>query len=165
MKDLLEMDSKFDAFEETGSLLICQVITMHFVEITLFLYRMITFSSASNPILLTSACWTCMNVLFVLYSIALIIHLQEKVKKTGQSLSDLFFTHKLSASEYVFVLILVDKIKLVASRSITVWNIVKINRKLVLAIYSSFLTIAVLLVQMDNGALKSNAALKNVTLV
>ena len=157
MQELIKMDKILKQFESCSSLPIFQMITAHFFEITIFLYRQITYDDTSLTIRISSLSLTLMNVLLVFYSIAVISHFQEKVKDAGQSLADLFFVHKLAPVEYILVSLVIEKVKSVTSRLITVWNIVKINRKLILAIYSSFLTISVLLVQMDNGALETNA--------
>lgn len=165
MKELINMERSFEALEESSSFSFCQMIAMHFVEITLFLYRIITYSSSPNLILISSVCWTFVNTVFVLYSMAIIILFQEKVKKAGRLLTDHIFTHKFSPLEHVFLPVLLEKIKSVTSRSITVWGIVKINRKLILAIYSSFLTVSVLLVQIDNGSLKTSIISANASAV
>ena len=165
MKQLIEMEKSFESLEKMSSFPFCQMISMHFVEITLFLYRMISISTSSNLILLCSTLWTCMNITFVLFLMASVIHFQEKIKSSGESLAHSFFAHRLTPAEYIFISILVDKIKCVTSQSITVWRIVQINRRLILAIYSSFLTISVLLVQVDNGSLGSDGVARNISSV
>lgn len=163
MKQLIEMEKHFNKLEKMSSFLFGQMITMHFVEITLFLYRMISYASVYNVILLTSTLWTCMNITFVLFLMTSVIHFQEKIKQSGESLAHSFFNHRLTPAEYIFISIIIDKIKCISSQSVTVWKIVRINRKLILAIYSSFLTISVLLVQVDNGSLQTDLTANNIS--
>ena len=154
MKQLVEMQTYFKSFQGEACFMFGQMIIAHFIEITLLLHRVIIFRSARNPILWFSTSWTIFNSVFVLFLMFLVIHFHDRVRASAQLLSDSLTTRPFSPFEHISLSFVLDKIRAVSSQTMTVCNIVKVNRKLVLTIYSSFLTIAVLLVQIDNGALE-----------
>lgn len=165
MQELIRMERKFKHFENNSSLAVFQMIAGHFFEITIFLHRQITYDASSLVIRISSLCLTLGNLVLIFYAIAIISHYQEQVTDAGESLIDLFFTQRFTSHEYTFLLILIDKVTNVTQQCMTVWRIVKINRKLIIALYSSFLTIAVLLVQMGNGSLNTGLTLVNTSTI
>ena len=156
MRDLMKMDHELNHFEAHSSLPIFMMIGAYFLEISLFLYRLVTYTSPSFVFHIGSIAWTVIHTLFIIYFISAVSVYQEKVKHAGLELADRFFIHASPPSQYNIAFVMAERVKCVTGQSITAWNIVNIDRQLIVAIFSSFLTIAVLLVQMDNGALRAN---------
>ena len=155
MKQLSEMDEMFERFEAHSSLPVFLMIAGHFFEITLFLYRQINSYTSHPQFRILTTFLVVMNIALVAYCIAVVSHFQEKVKNLGRQLIESLRLQPFSVPESLLFPAIKDQIKVVSSQSITALNVVKIDRKLIFALFSSFLTIAVLFIQMDHGALRS----------
>lgn len=154
MVQLIQMEEKLKQFETKFSLVIFQMIISHFIETTLFIYRL---SSRGNAtvVMMNTVFWTFMNATTVIYFISDISLMQDKLKQQSLTSCDSIVLENLSHPT-LHQLMLLAKMKSLASQRVTVWKIVKVNRSLIIGICSSFLSVAVLLVQINNGSLRAS---------
>ena len=150
MKELTGMIESFKTLEQSSSLAVFQMIASHFFEITLFLYRQISYEASVFPFRIIATLLVMINVALVLYCCFVVSQYQEKVKQSAEQLlnSPHLDPHTMQGSVFFK---LHYQIRTVSNQSLTALNVINIDRKLILALSSSFLPIAVLFVQMDHA--------------
>lgn len=151
---LIEMRDNFEKFQAKFGTVLFQIIISHFCEITIFFYRVYIKRSLTETVSsLILLAWTTANMSVVIFIIFKISDCQDQVKKAAGHLCDLISIENWSHIN-LSQLILMQKIKSIGDQCVTVMNIVQVDRSLVIGILSSFLGVAVLFVQMDNGSLQ-----------